>query len=112
MIDEIKYRHIHLVGVYFECTRCLEKLPAALVGLRTMADGTIRNQPRCKECRKYPPLVAGEEERNPNRPSLRIILDDVILINGYYSNKPVILYKDKNGIIRNRMKFRGKNARS
>lgn len=111
MPDEYAYRHVRLTGVYFECTRCLERFPAALVGLRTMADGSIRNQPRCKQCRMYPPLVAGEEERNPNRPALRVTLGDVTLINAYYSNRPVVLYLDKNGNIRNRIKFRGNNAR-
>lgn len=110
MPDEYAYRHVRLTGVYFECTRCLERLPAALVGLRTMADGSIRNQPRCKQCRMYPPLVAGTEERNPNRPNCKISLGDVTLINAYYSNRPVVLYLDKNGIIRNRVKFRGNHV--
>lgn len=111
MHDEYAYRHVRLTGVYFECTRCLERLPTHEVGLRTMRDGTIRNQPRCRECRKYPPLVRGEEERNPNRPALKITLGDVTLINAYYSNRPVVLYLDKDGNIRNRVKFRGKDAR-
>jgi hypothetical protein len=40
-----------LLGSWFTCTRCGILKPGSLIGLRTMDDGTVRNQPQCSECR-------------------------------------------------------------
>jgi hypothetical protein len=45
---------VMLTNAKFQCTDCGEWKGAKHFGLRKMADGTIRNQPQCKECRsKY-----------------------------------------------------------
>lgn len=36
-----------------QCSNCGGLFPISFVGLRRMGDGAIRNQPRCKPCRKY-----------------------------------------------------------
>ena len=35
----------------FQCTKCRRWKPAQAFGLRTMPDGTVRNQAQCKSCR-------------------------------------------------------------
>ena len=44
-------RQVHLVGCYVQCTKCKALVPMSGVGLRVMADGALRNQPRCGPCR-------------------------------------------------------------
>ena len=38
-------------NVYAVCTNCFKLKPILDFGLRTMSNGTVRNQPQCKECR-------------------------------------------------------------
>lgn len=45
---------VTLTGAMFHCTRCDSLKPASDVGLRHMADGTVRNQPQCSACRSLP----------------------------------------------------------
>ena len=50
-----------LIGARFECTRCGDVKPATEFGLRKTADGKVRNQAQCTECRAD--CAARQEER-------------------------------------------------
>ena len=54
--EAIRANGVILTGVYFTCTRCGETKAASEFGLRTMANGEIRNQPQCICCRQLPPV--------------------------------------------------------
>jgi len=51
VIEIPKDKVAHLAGCKFDCTHCLRTKPAADFGMRTMPDGSIRNQAQCKVCR-------------------------------------------------------------
>ncbi len=49
--DRLELDRVVLTGSWFTCTKCGIPQPGSQVGLRVMADGTIRNQPQCSRCR-------------------------------------------------------------
>lgn len=49
--DRVEKHGVVLTGASFRCAHCGKLKPASHFGLRKMADGTIRNQPRCRVCR-------------------------------------------------------------
>ncbi|HYR55386.1 MAG TPA: hypothetical protein VEM39_04660 [Myxococcaceae bacterium] len=53
------------------CLKCHRVKPLVQFGLRKMADGAVRNQPWCKECRGAPgiPRIAKEPEQIAPAPS-------------------------------------------
>lgn len=42
---------VRLIDCFSLCTKCGAVKAMSDFGLRTMPDGTIRNQPQCKQCR-------------------------------------------------------------
>ena len=52
--DQAVHRVV-LTGCWATCTRCGGLAPMSEQGLRTMPDGTLRNQPQCVSCRGLPP---------------------------------------------------------
>ena len=49
--DEYRYKNVLLKDALLWCPTCGEHRPASEVGLRTMEDGTIRNQANCTKHR-------------------------------------------------------------
>jgi hypothetical protein len=49
--EAIVARAIIITRAQFHCPSCDQWKPASFFGLRAMADGTVRNQSQCIECR-------------------------------------------------------------
>lgn len=51
----------HEVLITMMCLKCRQMKPLSMFGLRKMADGAIRNQPWCRQCRSG----AGKKKETP-----------------------------------------------